>query len=262
MPPASLPLVVADWQRLERQGLTRSPAYLHHRGHPLLSVWGLGFPGRGLKPQQAATLLAGLQQASKPYGGVTLLGGVPSYWRTGMHDASADPAWQTVWPMLGVISPWSVGRYDDAQSADTYLKNVTIPDMALTRQMGIDYMPVIFPGYAHRNAILAHDPGRTALHITPRQCGNFYWRQVSKNLGAGATMLYNAMFDEVNEGTAMFKTIADPADEPVRGVSAYASFVALDESGCKLPSDWYLRLAGAATQAVRTGAHPSAKLPF
>ena len=200
MPSADLPMVVSDWQHLESQGLTRSPAYLHHRGHPLLAVWGLGFPGRQLTPGQAANLLAGLQQVSAPYGGVTLLGGVPSYWRTGTMDASSDPGWKSIWPMLGVISPWSVGRYNDAQGADAYLASVTIPDLAFTRQLGIDYMPVIFPGYAHRNAHVLAQPNAAPPPITPRQCGAFYWLQVSNALGAGSTMLYNAMFDEVNEG--------------------------------------------------------------
>ena len=38
--PNDLPSLTQDWRRLEREGLTRSPAYLHHRGHPLLGVLG------------------------------------------------------------------------------------------------------------------------------------------------------------------------------------------------------------------------------
>jgi len=41
-----------------------------------------------------------------------------------------------------------------------------------------------------------------------------YWRQVYDALGAGATMLYGAMFDEVNEGTAMFKMLPMPQERP------------------------------------------------
>ena len=60
----------------------------------------------------------------------------------------------------------------------------------------------------------------------------------------------------------MFKTIASPADEPVHGIPPHAAFVSMDEQGCNPPSDWYLRLAGAATKAVSTGAHPSHNLPL
>ncbi len=67
--PADLHVVAQDWERLERAGLTRSPAYLHHRGHPLLGIWGLGFAGRPLTPREAVAMLDALAQASTPHGG-------------------------------------------------------------------------------------------------------------------------------------------------------------------------------------------------
>ncbi len=62
-------------------------------------------------------------------------------------------------------------------------------------------------------------------------------------------MLYGAMFDEVNEGTAMFKMLPNKKEAPVQGVPPENSFVTLDADGCHLPSDWYMRLAGTATAA-------------
>jgi hypothetical protein len=59
-------------------------------------------------------------------------------------------------------------------------------------------------------------------------------------------MIYNAMFDEVDEGTAMYKIAATINDQP-EGVK----LVPLDADGINLPNDWYLRLAGAATQMLR-----------
>ena len=91
VPSVDLPAVAKDWERLEHEGLTRSTAYLHHRGHPLLGVWGLGFAGSSVSPHDAETLLDAFAVASAPYGGVTVLGGVPSYWRSQEHDASSDP---------------------------------------------------------------------------------------------------------------------------------------------------------------------------
>jgi hypothetical protein len=46
------------------------------------------------------------------------------------------------------------------------------------------------------------------------------------------------MFDEVDEGTAMFKLAATGRDAP-----AGVPIVTLDADGESLPSDWYLRLA-------------------
>jgi hypothetical protein len=60
-------------------------------------------------------------------------------------------------------------------------------------------------------------------------------------------MLCVAMFDEVDEGTAMFKIAPSLRDAPTE-----APFVTLDVDGEALPSDWYLRLARQTQQALRT----------
>ena len=261
--PAHLSVVAQDWERLERQGLTRSPAYLHHRGHPLLGIWGLGFAHRPLTPRDGEALLDALDRVSKPFGGVTVLGGVPSYWRTGKRDASPNPGWKRVWRRLGVISPWSVARFSNDAGADAYRHVVLEPDMKAAHSLGVDYMPVVFPGFSFANVWRARDrPDRAISNQIPRRCGRFYWRQVYNALGAGATMIYGAMFDEVNEGTAMFKLLPSAAAMPVQGKPPGNSFVALDEDGCRLPSDWYLRLAGAASALLHSGARPSPDLPL
>jgi hypothetical protein len=71
-----------------------------------------------MTPQDAQDLLAGIARLSAPYGGVTVLGGVPAGWRTAAGDADPAPGWRQVWPLLGVINPWTVGRYADAAGAD------------------------------------------------------------------------------------------------------------------------------------------------
>lgn len=259
LPPAQLLTVAQDWQRLQQNGLTRSPAYLHHRGHPLLGVWGLGFGDRPLTPEHAEVLLDALTQVSLPYGGVTFLGGLPSYWRSHKRDASSDRDWDRVWRRLGVISPWSVGRFADGAGADTYRDAVLAPDRKATAALGIDYMPVVFPGFSWANLVhSSREPDNAKPNSIPRRCGSFYWRQVHNALSIGASMVYGAMFDEVNEGTAMFKLLPKATEAPVEGVPPWAAFVTLDADGCQLPSDWYLRLAGTATAALhnRTWAPP------
>ncbi|HUY29249.1 MAG TPA: glycoside hydrolase family 71/99-like protein [Candidatus Binataceae bacterium] len=260
--PAKLHTVAADWRALEREGVTSSPAYLHHRGRPLLGVWGLGFAGRDLTPSDAESLLGALHKVSARYGGVTVLGSVPSYWRIGRLDASSDPKWQRVWRRLDVLSPWSVGRFSNEASADTYSATVWGPDLKATRALGVDYLPVLFPGYSFANTTRALGQPNPISNQIPRQCGRFYWRQVYDAMGAGATMLYGAMFDELNEGTAMFKMLPQASEAPVQGIPQGYSFVTLDADGCPLPSDWYLSLAGAATTAVLSGTQPSATLPL
>jgi hypothetical protein len=261
--PENYPALLADWERLEAQGFVGSPAWLRHRGHPLLGLWGLGFAHRPMTPEDAQNLLAGIARISAPYGGVTVLGGVPAGWRTGIGDADPAPGWRQVWPLLGVISPWTVGRFADAAGADRYRASGLAADLPQAAAIGADYMPVVFPGFSWANLMRArHMPEKAVRNQIPRGCGRFYWRQVWNALSAGATMLYGAMFDEVDEGTAMFKLAATAATVPAEAGGAGPSFVPLDADGCRLPADWYLRLAGAATEALRRRLPPAPGLPL
>jgi hypothetical protein len=58
--------------------------------------------------------------------------------------------------------------------------------------------------------------------------------------------MYIAMLDEVDEGTAMFKTAENSSMSP-----AQEYWLNLDADGYDLPSDWYLRSAGQAAEALR-----------
>ena len=106
-------------------------------------------------------------------------------------------------------------------------------------------MPAVFPGFSW-----AHGAGRerkSPLNVMPRRCGAFYQRQIDNVIKAGAQMLYTAMFDEINEGTAIFKLATEGDQEPT-GTDLFA----LNADGCHAAgSDMYLRFAGEATRALR-----------
>jgi hypothetical protein len=202
--------------------------------------------------------LAKLREESGPFGGVTIVAGVPSAWRLGAGDASNDQGWKEIWPTVDVISPWTVGRYEDDQSADAYRSKILEPDLAAARSLGVDYMPVIFPGFSWANLMHArHDEQHALPNQIPRRCGAFYWRQAGNALAAGATMIYNAMFDEVDEGTAMMKLVpsADIAPRNPR-------FVTFDTDGCIEPSDWYLQLAHSISAATIKRQHLPQTVPL
>src|SRR5258708_9120027 len=97
------------------------------------------------------------------------------------------------------------------------------------------YLPVIYPGFDWIN-LYGEKAARDGL---PRLGGEFYWRQFSTAADLGMDMAYVAMFDEVDEGTAIFK-VANAPPTPGR-------FLALDG----LPSDWYLQLTGEGTKLIR-----------
>ena len=80
----------------------------------------------------------------------------------------------------------------------------------------------------------------------PRRGGAFFWMQVHGALNMKVESLYIAMFDEVDEATAMFKTAEDSSMSPDQEY-----WLNLDADGFDLPSDWYLRCAGKAADTLR-----------
>ena len=240
-----------DWKHLvDDLKITDSPAYVRAKTKPVLELWGFGFATRPGEAVEVLALIRDLKDGAAGLRAVTLIGGVPTNWRALTKDSKSDPAWAQVYRSYDVISPWAVGRFTDDAGADSFLKTYVLPDMAETARLGIDYMPVIFAGFSASNRERAH--GRHGiLNQIPRHCGNFMWHQVWNLLRSRADMLYAAMFDEVDEGTALLPVETRGDKLPVGSQMAY-----LDQDGCSLPDDWYLRVTGAAAGFVRRGQVP------
>jgi len=225
-----------DWLYLvNTQQVSNSSAYLRHNGKPVVAIWGFGFSGRSDTPQQAQQAIDWFKAA-----GCTVMGGLPTNWRSLTGDAQTNPGWSNVFRSFDVISPWSVGRYGNNTEVDNFRVNQIVPDLADCTSHGIDYLPVIFPGFSWTN--LNNGP----FNQIPRNGGNFYWRQAYNAVRSGCTMVYGAMFDEVDEGTAMYKLAPTAAQLPAQG-----TFVPLNVDGYNLASDWYLRLADQAGKMLR-----------
>lgn len=245
--PEQLALVTADWKRLIADGITADRAYQHHNGRPVLGLWGIGFAGRKLPPAAVEAFLDEIRSASATAGGVTILGGVPAWWRERRGDADDDPGWAEVWPKLDVISPWTVGRYADEAGADTYREKNLIPDIAAAKELKVEYMPVVFPGFSWANLQIANRaPDKAPGNLISRRCGAFYQRQVLNAIQSGARIVYAAMFDEVDEGTAMFKLVP----RVITG-SATPQFVPPDVNECNLNTDRYLEIGKHSSGALK-----------
>jgi hypothetical protein len=225
-----------DWAYLVNTlRVTNSPSYVRHRGKPVVAIWGFGFTDRPGTPEDALVVISHFKSA-----GCTVMGGVPTNWRTLKGDSKTNAAWAAVYRAFDILSPWAVGRYSTTSGADNFKNTYIVPDLAECASLGIGYMPVVFPGFTWHNL-----NGGPSNQI-PRNGGMFYWRQVYNAIQAGCTMIYGAMFDEVDEGTAMFKIAPTPADQPPD-----CNFVPLNVDGYRLPSDWYLRLADQASRMLR-----------
>jgi len=244
--------LMADWQHLvDDLGVTLSPRYQHHIGLPLVSIWGLGFTDRPGTPADAQTLLDYFCCDAPVQYRASVMGGVPTHWRTGTNDS--QPGFDAIYRSFDIISPWSVGRYADHAGVDNFNTNQIQPDLAEATANGRDYLPVVWPGFSWAN--LMQDPG--VYNQIPRQGGAFFWKQLSAALTSGCTMLYVAMFDEVDEATAVFKAAVTQSAVPDQG-----QFLALDADGQSVPGDWYLRLTGAGGKTLSGQTPWSANVPL
>jgi hypothetical protein len=247
--------IEGDWKYLvDELKVTSHPNYQRHNGKPVVSVWGMGLKEPGHPPADAAAakeLITWFQSKAPAKYQVTYMGGTPSRWRVLQNDARPEADWADVFKMMDVVQPWTVGRYKDTASADRWKEDMLTPDLALAARNHQIYMPVIFPGFSWHNLKPESEKNRI-----PRNQGEFLWRQAYNAKVAGATVLKIAMFDEVNEGTAIFKAAAKRRDAPDQGY-----WLTLDADGADLPSDWYLRLAGEITRMFHGETSPSEKMP-
>jgi hypothetical protein len=227
--------VIQDWRQLRtRMKLCDDPAYLHHHGKPVVAVWGVGFNDKRAYTLEDCRRFIEILKNDPEIGGCAVMLGVPTYWREQKNDALPDPALHEVIALADIVSPWTVGRYRSPSDAARYGEKQVKPDLAWCADHHLDYLPVIFPGFSWHNMY-------GSSNAIPRLRGEFMWSQFRADKRAGASMLYVAMFDEVDEGTAIFKCTNDIPPEKE------APFVTFEG----LPSDYYLRLVGQGARMLR-----------
>lgn len=161
--------------------------------------------------------------------------GIPSGWRELDRDSMKEKALHEVIQLADVVSPWTVGRYRSPAEAKRHGEAILQPDVVWCAEHKIDFLPVVFPGFSWSNMYGAK------FDDIPRMKGAFLWSQFVAAKRAGAGMIYVAMFDEVDEGTAIFKCTNNvPVGDGVK-------FLSYDG----LPSDYYLRLTGLGGKLLR-----------
>ncbi|HEY8918968.1 MAG TPA: T9SS type A sorting domain-containing protein [Chitinophaga sp.] len=223
-----------DWLHIENDlQVTNSPYYAHQNGKPVVCIWGFGFNSRVNAPAASLAIINWLKGK-----GYYVVGGVPTYWRTGNNDSWSG--YTQVYNAFDMISPWSVGRFGDNNGADNFAANLIAPDLAYCNTNNIAYQPVLFPGFAWSNW-----NGGTRNQI-PRNKGEFFWRQLYNIKNLGFSTSYIAMFDEYDEGT-VFAKMADS----YFAVPNNQYFLTTSADGTFIGPDFYLRLAGQATKVLK-----------
>ena len=217
-------------ERYSLKDHAKNPSYLYHNGKPLVTVWGVGFNDNrryGLK--EVAHIIDGLKSQ-----GFSVMLGVPTQWRVLEGDTEPDPRLHELIRKCDIMMPWFVGRYNET----TYPKyqKLVEEDIQWAKKNQVDYAPLVFPGFSWGNL-----KGKDHNSFIPRNKGSFLWTQLTGAIRAGAEMIYVAMFDEIDEGTAIFKC----AQKVPVGKS---TFVPIEEG---VESDHYLKLVGEAAKILR-----------
>jgi hypothetical protein len=230
-------LVIKDWKHLiDSMKVTNrgnNQTWLYHNGKPLVAVWGIGFNDHRRYGLAEAERIIDFLKNDPVYGGCAVLVGVPTYWRDFGSDTEKDPHLHDVIRKADIVHPWFVGRFNEA--AYPAFKHRIAEDIAWCKANKLEYVPTVFPGFSWHNM----NP-RSPQNQIPRNRGHFYWNEITGAIQSGADMLYVAMFDEVDEGTAIIKASKNP---PV-GLS---SFVTYEDD---IPNDYYLYLTGYASKML------------
>ena len=256
-------VVMEDWKLLhDKMKLGKDEndkSYLRHNGKPVIAVWGIGFnDNRRYSLKECMELITFLQEDEK-YGGFCVMIGVPTYWREMKIDTVNDPYLHEVIKKADIVSPWKVDRYHSSERAIEHLEKYAGADLKWCEENGVEYLPVVFPGFSWKNLMKGRSNNRyvTATeemkrvsreekyepgieHPISREKGKFLDVQYEYNIKAGSKMIYQAMFDEIDEATAIFKCANDV---PV-GASEFVTYEGL-------PSDFYLKMVGRWTKTLR-----------
>lgn len=177
------------------------------------------------------------------YGGCSVMLGVPTFWRDLNADCVHDPYLHDLIREADLVMPWMVQRFTPLlhNDMDRY-RDVILGDMKWCKENNVDYVPCVTPGFSWHNLSVRQFPDDIKpVASIPRQGGRFYWQQISTAIVSGAEMIYVAMFDEVNEGTAIFKVTDKP---PVHETALFATMDGM-------PSDHYLWLTGEASKMLK-----------
>lgn len=251
---------------------TRQKYYLYENGKPLIALWGIGFDEKPFNVDTAASLVKALQEK-----GWSVMLGVNDDWRT--HNSSKWPRtkYQALVKSVDIIFPWFVGRYGTIEEYNQNRRSIVESDIKWCKTNNVIYAPHCFPGSSDRNMHPNNGSG-------DRLGGKFLWEQIYQGMRMGAEAFYIAMFDEIDEGTAIYKCLNKkdvPSNVPDRDyyvwynsdTSNYGhgyskpSASALGSAGwCKLaseldvqfqgiednlPTDHYLWLTGQARKMLR-----------
>lgn len=241
---ADLDAMMAKYHNFDRE---HNPTFLYHNGKPLIAFGGVGFRSNDAggdigNLDEAEKMIAGFRQR-----GFSILMRVPAKWRdfsgTAVVDLPEDKTkfWELI-KSVDMIMPWHVGAYHESTYISDKWPQRIKDDMDWCTANGIEYVPVIFPGFSRFN-LKGIDDGS----FRPRNKGTLYWLQAQSVIAVGAKMIFQAQFDEVDEGTQVFKCVQVAPINP-SNIAGSFPFMTYEEG---IETDHYMWLVGKSAQMLR-----------
>lgn len=213
-----------DWKILvDSMKITRDERYLKHGGMPVVSLF--GYWEDRFSPQVAAQIASIFQQ---PGYEAHLIG-------SGDRLDVNNTNWNTIYDDFLAYFPWNVGNYTSLNLNTAFVStHQWMEEKTFLDDHNVMFMPLIFPGFGWDN-LMNQPPGSTRFG---RRKGQVMWKQISDAVDIGAKSLYVAMFDEIDESTAIFKI--------ANNIPTNHYFTTNED----LPSDFYLSLTGFASSIM------------
>ena len=235
--------ILHDWDILKnKMKLTDDPAYQKHDGKYVIAIWGFLKPDRRFD-LEATRRAFDLLKNSERYGPCTIIIGVDNEWSTpnykgkGMHAGKVN---QEYFKMADFILPWKVAERNKADLEDNMVRLAR--DLDWCERNNIEYFPVVSPGFSWRNKQIKRDPDvpHAESEYAPRYDGELFAEKITIAKKTGVKQIYVAMFDEVDEGTAIYKCTTNP---PVSENHIFVPY--------RVPSDHYLKMTGDASKLFK-----------
>lgn len=213
-----------DWHILvDSMQITKDDRYLHHEGKPIVGIFGY-FPNKFSTTiaHQVANIF------KKPGYQAHIIA-------SGEQVDESNPTWNEVYGDFLAYFPWNVGNYTSSDLNHAFVQTAQwYSEKFILNTHGCEFVPLVFPGFAWDN-LMNQSPGTTKFG---RRKGEVMWTQINDVVDIGAKTVFLAMFDEMDEGTSVFKITNNYP------VNHYFS----DNEG--LPSDFYLSLTGLASAII------------
>ncbi|MCX7011465.1 MAG: hypothetical protein NTW86_02655 [Candidatus Sumerlaeota bacterium] len=242
--------VTNNWRQMVDGGIATGPRYLRHNGMPVVNVWDFIHDAR--RPIDARQINRFIDYFHTPgkYQAFLVSGGNWNW-----HKYPVD--WQECSKRFDAYIPWNIGHtfmnaHHESQANTTWWEE----DKKYFEDNGALWIPTIYPGFSWNHLKKITDPSQTSTR--PRRGGQFYWEQWLALKKLNVNTVFIAMFDEVDEGTAINKNTNDPPalynGKPL-DILPFQTYEGL-------PSDWYLRLTQAGRRLLRGEIAATTEIPI